>query len=122
MAKVWSLFVNDAPKTIVQMNEIFQLHVFKKMFIFNFLFHNSHDKFDWQIILSNQINQTESWKKIDVFGSKKEFIATVARTHGPGHGAAYQSSEPLRYHWAIQAPHFLCMFDYSIIPLFIYLY
>ena len=29
-------------------------------FIFNFLFHNSHDKFDRQIIVSNQINQIES--------------------------------------------------------------
>ena len=33
------------------------------MFIFNFLFHNSHDKFDRQIIVSNQINQIESWRK-----------------------------------------------------------
>ena len=29
-------------------------------FIFNFLFHKLHDKFDRQIIVSNQINQTES--------------------------------------------------------------
>ena len=38
---------------------------FKKYisFIFNFLFHNSHDKFDRQIIVSNQINQIESWRK-----------------------------------------------------------
>ena len=26
-------------------------------------FHNSHDKFDRQIIVSNQINLIESWKK-----------------------------------------------------------
>ena len=32
-------------------------------FIFNFLFHNLHDKFDRQIIVSNQINQIESWIK-----------------------------------------------------------
>ena len=32
-------------------------------FIFNFLFHNSHDKFDRQITVSNQINQTDSWRK-----------------------------------------------------------
>ena len=32
----------------------------KNSFIFNFLFHNSHDKFDRQIVISNQINQIES--------------------------------------------------------------
>ena len=38
---------------------------FKKKFsfIFNFLLHNSHDKFDRQIIVSNQTNQTELWIK-----------------------------------------------------------
>ena len=34
---------------------------FKRIFIFNnFLFHNSHDKLDRQIITSNKINQIES--------------------------------------------------------------
>ena len=33
------------------------------LFFFNFLSHNSHDKFDRQIIVSNQINQIESWRK-----------------------------------------------------------
>ena len=33
------------------------------LFIFNFLYHNSHDKFDRQIIVSNQINQIESLRK-----------------------------------------------------------
>ena len=32
-------------------------------FIFNCLFHNSPNKFDRQIIVSNQINQTQSWRK-----------------------------------------------------------
>ena len=32
-------------------------------FILNFLFRNSHGKFDRQIIVSNQINQIESWQK-----------------------------------------------------------
>ena len=32
-------------------------------FIFNFLFHNSHDKIERQIIVSNQISQIESWRK-----------------------------------------------------------
>ena len=32
-------------------------------FIFNFLFHNSHNIFDRQMIVSNQINQIESWRK-----------------------------------------------------------
>ena len=36
------------------------LSFFKKYFFFNFLFHNSHDKFDGQIIVSNQMNQIES--------------------------------------------------------------
>ena len=38
---------------------------FKKLisFIFNFLFHNSHDIFDRQIIVLNKINQIESWRK-----------------------------------------------------------
>ena len=36
------------------------VNVLKHFFIFNFLFHNSHDKFDRQIIVSNQINQIES--------------------------------------------------------------
>ena len=34
--------------------------ILKISFISNFLFHNSHDKFDGQIIVSNQINQIES--------------------------------------------------------------
>ena len=32
------------------------------VFFFNFLFHNSHEKFDRQTIVSNQINHTESWR------------------------------------------------------------
>ena len=39
---------------------LFNVFFFKFSFIFNFLFHNSHDKFDRQIIVSNQINQIES--------------------------------------------------------------
>ena len=33
---------------------------FINFFYFQFFFHNSHDKFDRQIIVSNQINQIES--------------------------------------------------------------
>ena len=29
-----------------------------------------------------------------MLGSDKEFVVTKARTHGPGHGAAYRCSEP----------------------------
>ena len=37
-----------------------------------FLFHNSHKKFDGQTIVSNQINQIESWKSnVVVLGSNK---------------------------------------------------
>ena len=36
---------------------------FINFFYFQFFFHNSHDKFDRQIIVSNQINQIESWIK-----------------------------------------------------------
>ena len=40
----------------------------KYYYFFNFLFHNSHDKFDRQkIIVSNQINQTESCRKCRCF-------------------------------------------------------
>ena len=38
-------------------------HLTVKHFVsnkFHFLFHNSHDKFDRQIIVSNQVNQIES--------------------------------------------------------------
>ena len=58
------------------------------MIIFNFLFHNSHDKFDRQIIVLNQINQIDSRKSIDVvLGSNKEFVVTEVQTHSPGHSA-----------------------------------
>ena len=36
---------------------------FLKIFFVNFLFHNSHDKFDRHIIVLNQINQIESQKE-----------------------------------------------------------
>ena len=46
-------------------------------------------------IVSNQINQIESWISVDVvLGSEKEFVVTEAWTHGPGHGAVYQWKEP----------------------------
>ena len=36
-----------------------------------------------------------------MLGSEKKFVVTEAQTHGPGHGTAYQCSEPsvipLRY-------------------------
>ena len=58
-------------------------------YLFNFLFHNSHDKFDRQIIVLNQINQIDSRKSIDVvLGSNKEFVVTEVQTHSPGHSAA----------------------------------
>ena len=41
--------------------DILYTYFLKKSFIFNFLFHISHDKFDRQIIVSNQINLLESW-------------------------------------------------------------
>ena len=69
------------------------LRLFKKwiLFFFNFLFHNSHDKFDRQIIVPNQI---ESWKNVDVFGSDKKFGDTKAQTLGPECNTVYRSSEP----------------------------
>ena len=45
--------------------------------------------FDRQIIESNQINQIESLKSMDVvLEFNKEFVITEAQTHGPGQGAA----------------------------------
>ena len=41
----------------------FFLVSFIKKNIFNFLFHNSHDKFDRQIMVLNLMNQIESWRK-----------------------------------------------------------
>ena len=35
----------------------------KYIFIFKFLLHNSHDKFDRQKLVSNQMNKIELWKK-----------------------------------------------------------
>ena len=67
-----------------------------------FLFHNSHDKFDRKIIVSNKINQIESQRKRrSCVWVQKEFVITEALTHGSGHGTAYLCSEPsvipLRY-------------------------
>ena len=52
----------------------------KNSFIFNFLFHNSHAKFDRQIVVSDQINQIELYEEsVDVvLGSKEEFVVTEA--------------------------------------------
>ena len=61
-------------------------------FIFNFLFHNSKDKFDRQIVVANQINHEENTDVL--LGPKKEFVITESQTHGPGHGTVYCCSEP----------------------------
>ena len=45
-------------------NRYATVRIFKLIyFIFNFLFHNPHDKFERQIIVSNQTTQIESWRK-----------------------------------------------------------
>ena len=73
--------------------KLFKNHVFKRYFVyFQFLLHNSHDKFDIQIIVLNQINHEETITV--VLGSEKEFVVTVAWTHSPRHGTAYWWSEP----------------------------
>ena len=53
------------------------------------MFHNSYDKFDRQIIVSNQTNQIESWKCVDVvLGSVRELVITELQTHGSDGSAA----------------------------------
>ena len=55
------------------------------MFIFIFLIHNSHEKFDKQILVLNQKNQIESWKSVDiVLGSNKEFAITRLKLAAQG--------------------------------------
>ena len=54
--------------------KLFKNHVFKGYFVyFQFLLHNSHDKFDIQIIVLNQINHEES-KDLGL-GSKKSLLS-----------------------------------------------
>ena len=70
--------------------EFFSIKIFLFLkliaFIFNFLFHNSQDKFDRQMIVSNQI---ESWQSVIVLiASEKEFVVTEAQTHRRGQGTA----------------------------------
>ena len=81
-------------------SDILTQFFFKKSVIFNFLFYNTHDKFDRQIIVSNQINLRESWKSIDVvLWSDKEFVVNKAWTHCPGQCTYVQSRvrRPLGY-------------------------
>ena len=57
-----------------------QIQFFKKSFIFKYLFHNSHDKFDRQMI------------EDVVLGSNNELVVTKAQTDSPGRGTAYRCS------------------------------
>ena len=67
----------------------------KNWFIFNFLFHNSHDKFDIQIFVleSNKQNRIMNKQRCCAW-VQKEFVITKAQTHGPGYGTVCQCSEP----------------------------
>ena len=58
-AKIWNFFANSffSPLSNVSICIFFTKQIY---FIFNFLFHNSHDQFDRLIIILNQI---ESWRK-----------------------------------------------------------
>ena len=69
---------------------------------FNFMFHNSHDKFDRQIKVSNQINQIESWRKCRCSACVWKRVSCHECSNSlPGHGTAYQCLEssviPLSY-------------------------
>ena len=57
----------------------------------------SVSQFTWQIWQTNnsiKSNKPNKVMKKVVLESEKEFFITEAWTHGPGHGAAYQCSEP----------------------------
>ena len=63
---------------------LFSFFLKNRFFIFNSLFHNSCDKFDRQILVLNQINQIESWRKHRCCaGSEKEFVVTKAPNSQP---------------------------------------
>ena len=64
----------------------------KHIFIFKFLLHNSHDKFDRQKLVSNQMNKIELWKKCWCRAwVLKRVCHHQAQTHSPG--TAYQWSK-----------------------------
>ena len=87
-------------------------------FVFNFLFHNSKEKFDRQIIVSNQINQIESWRKCRCCAWVQKRVCHHSGLNSqPGHGTAYQWSElsviPLSFsgtpywHWELNSFPFM---------------
>ena len=82
--------------TITVVNYRFKI-IFDKLisFISNLMFHNSRDKFDWQIIVPNQINQIESWRKRRCCSwIRKRLCHHQGLNSRPGHGAANQCAEP----------------------------
>ena len=62
----------------------------KNSFIFNFLFHNSHEKFDRKIVVSDQINQIEIMNKAKMLclGPKKSLLSLGLELMA--NGAVYQ--------------------------------
>ena len=59
-------------------------------FIFNILFHNWHEKFDRQIIVSNETNQIESWIKHRCCAwVQKRVWRQWGSNSLPGHGTVY---------------------------------